>query len=85
MRTIIELPEDQVRELALACAREGISRAEAIRRAVALYLASQAEPAAGETAFGVWKGLETDGLGYEDRVRQEWAVAERRPRYKRPR
>ena len=38
MRTIVDLPEEQIRKLTLLCRRERISRAEAIRRAVARYL-----------------------------------------------
>ena len=34
MRTIVDLPEEQVRKLALLCRKEKISRAEAVRRAV---------------------------------------------------
>jgi len=47
MRTIIDLPEDQLEGLAAVCEREKASRAEVIRRAVALYLASR--PPARET------------------------------------
>ena len=38
MRTIVDLPRDQIRKLALLCRREKISRAEAVRRAVDRYL-----------------------------------------------
>jgi Ribbon-helix-helix protein, copG family len=38
VRTIVDLPEEQIRKLTLLCRRERISRAEAIRRAVARYL-----------------------------------------------
>lgn len=71
MRTIVELPEDQLRALAEICRREKISRAEAIRRAVARY----AREAAGERsreAFGLWRGRGADGLAYERRLRKEW-------------
>ena len=34
VRTIVDLPEEQIRKLTLLCRRERISRAEAIRRAV---------------------------------------------------
>ena len=34
MRTIVDLPEEQLRKLAALCRREKISRAEAVRRAV---------------------------------------------------
>ena len=41
MRTIIDLPEEQVRGLAALCEAQGISRAEAVRRAVARLLAEE--------------------------------------------
>ena len=74
MRTIIELPEEQIRELSEITRRERISRAEAIRRAIAAYLHSQASRSeAAEKAFGSWKGRRRgDGLRYEDRLRDEW-------------
>ena len=34
VRTIVDLPQEQIRKLALFCRREKISRAEAVRRAV---------------------------------------------------
>jgi Ribbon-helix-helix protein, copG family len=38
VRTIVDLPEEQIRKLILICRREGISRAEAVRRAVDRFL-----------------------------------------------
>jgi len=37
MRTIIDLPEQDIQDLDGICAREHISRAEAVRRAVSGY------------------------------------------------
>jgi hypothetical protein len=71
MRTIIELPEQQLKALAKVCRREGISRAEAIRRAVAEYARRQAAGDA-ERAFGLWRRRRVDGLAYERRLRREW-------------
>ncbi len=34
VRTIVDLPEEQMKKLALLCRKEKISRAEAVRRAV---------------------------------------------------
>ncbi len=39
MRTTISLTDEQVRDLAVYCAEDRISRAEAVRRAIDLYLA----------------------------------------------
>ena len=72
MRTIVDIPEGQLAELKEICAREGISRAEAIRRAVRVY--TQGLGTAGRRrAFGIWKNRKIDALSHEDQVRSEWA------------
>ena len=77
MRTIIELPEPQIRALAAYCAREKVSRAEAIRRAVNELLTKSEhersdDEAAFKAAFGLWKdrGIDTDTHLAE--LRSEW-------------
>lgn len=71
MRTIVQLPDDQLRQLAELSRREKISRAEAIRRAVAEY--ARKRSAGGiRKAFGLWRGRRRDGLAYERRLRREW-------------
>jgi Ribbon-helix-helix protein, copG family len=71
MRTIVDLPDEQLAALAAVCEREGISRAEAVRRAVAEFTRDvSAAPSAG--AFGLWKRRKTPGLAYERRLRSEW-------------
>lgn len=71
LRTIIELPEEQIEALAAICRAEGISRAEAVRRAVAEYAARRGSGDAGR-AFGLWRGRGLDGLAFERRLRREW-------------
>ena len=71
MRTIVDLPKEQLDALAELCARERLSRAELIRRAGAKYL-KQARGTAGEDAFGLWRKKKIDSLPYEDRLRGEW-------------
>ena len=71
MRTIIDLPAEDIDRLADLCRREGISRAEAIRRAIADYLRTRAAGAAGD-AFGIWSDRAVDGVAYQDRLRREW-------------
>ena len=71
MRTIIDLPDDQVTRLAALCRRNRLSRAEAVRRAVAAYLDAHGV-AEGDEAFGIWRGRNLDGLTYERNVRDEW-------------
>ena len=75
MRTIVDLPEDQLDALSDLCRREGISRAEAIRQAVAQY--TRGKRLATHPAFGLWHDRPIDGLVYERPLRDEW---ERAPR-----
>jgi hypothetical protein len=74
VRTIIELPEDQVEALDGICRRESISRAEAIRRAVDLLVRDRAAGAS-HAAFGLWRGPRAvDGLTFQERLRREWGA-----------
>jgi len=77
MRTIIELPEEQIKNLTLLCEKENISRTEAVRRAVSILLAeSNIKPAkkATDAFFGVWKDRPDmdDSVAYQRRLRSEW-------------
>jgi predicted transcriptional regulator len=76
VRTIIDLPDDLVQALDRLSRREHISRAEAVRRAVTVYL-EQELPAETVEAFGLWHDRQAaDALGYEDALRQEWEPRE---------
>lgn len=75
MRTIIDLTDEQLARLEEVAEREGISRAEAIRRAVdTAYseVVTGSSRAAREAAFGLWKGRKIDALRYVDGMRDEW-------------
>ncbi|OQW97479.1 MAG: hypothetical protein BWK77_01600 [Verrucomicrobia bacterium A1] len=77
MRTIVDLPADQIRELGRVCDGQKISRAEAVRRAVAEFLTRRG-PAGGSLAgFGLWKGRRIDGVRYQMRMRAEWDERDR--------
>jgi hypothetical protein len=71
MRTIIAVPNQQLDAIDALCRRVGISRAEAIRRAVGAYVLQHrvAEP---DQAFGLWRTRPQDGLTYEQGLRREW-------------
>jgi hypothetical protein len=71
VRTIIDLPPEQLDALDALCSREDISRAEAVRRAVAAHL-RQVRAAGPDPAFGLWRDRPPDGLKYERRLRREW-------------
>ena len=71
MRTIIDIPEDDIDALKALCEAERISRAEAVRRAVRAYVAGKRANEQDE-AFGLWKDRGEDGLAYQQRLRDEW-------------
>ena len=71
MRTIIQLPDEQAEQLVEVSRNQGISRAEAVRRALARYLTEHRQRRR-EDAFGMWSGRREDGLAYERRLRKEW-------------
>jgi len=70
MRTIVDLPEVQVAELAEFCARQKISRAEAIRRAVNDLLTTQ-KHSNRASAFGAW-APRGDSRTVVEALRNEW-------------
>jgi metal-responsive CopG/Arc/MetJ family transcriptional regulator len=71
MRTIVDLPEEQIKILAAIGKQTRLSRAEIVRRAVAEYIARH-KPEQGDEAFGLWKDRAEDGLDYQSRLRSEW-------------
>jgi hypothetical protein len=74
MRTIVDLPAEQLEMLGRICQEDKISRAEAIRRAVDAYAKQRGSPT--HAAFGLWSKRKEDGLEYEDRMRAEWERGE---------
>jgi len=74
MRTLVDIPDDQIAELTRLAEREKVSRASLVRRAVAEMLASK-HKSRGDgiaAAFGLWAGRDEDGLAYQERLRSEW-------------
>ena len=71
MRAIIDIPGELLTEIDSLAKREKISRAEAVRRAMAEYVAKRSTTRS-EAAFGLWKLRRIDALEYEDSLRWEW-------------
>ncbi|MEX1197597.1 MAG: CopG family transcriptional regulator [Pseudohongiellaceae bacterium] len=71
MRTIVDLPEEQVEALKHMSEQSKLSRAALMRQAVAEFLLHHQAGVAGE-AFGIWKNQQRDGLEYQRRLREEW-------------
>lgn len=76
MRTIVDLTDAQLARLDQVAAREKISRAEAVRRAVDVaYPEGKAAESVWEqrrAAFGIWRDHPVDALEYVDKLRDEW-------------
>jgi metal-responsive CopG/Arc/MetJ family transcriptional regulator len=71
MRTIVDLPEEQIEALKVLGDQYNTSRTELVRRAVAEYLARRSVRA-DDAAFGIWQDRGEDGLAYQERMRREW-------------
>ncbi len=73
MRTLITFPDGQIEALAIVCRRQNISRAEAVRRAVKLYLEEEQRKHPDADVFGLWAERSEDGVAYQRRLRSEWS------------
>ena len=71
MRTIVDLPDKQIKALKRMSESVHSSRAELVRCAIDEYLARHL-PAQNDDAFGLWKKRQVDGLTYQERARDEW-------------
>ncbi len=72
MRTLVDIPEKQVHELAKICSAEKLSRAEVIRRAISEYVNKKQKTEV--DAFGLWakESDVIDGLEFQEKLRNEW-------------
>lgn len=73
MRTLVDLPEEDIQWLDAKAADERISRAALVRAAVAQFRANESRKGI-ERYFGLWKRREDigDGLDYQRKVRGDW-------------
>ena len=71
MRTIVDLSEEQLAALARLCEEQGISRAEAVRRAVDRLTQDRAAVDK-DAGFGVWRHKRLNSRRHVDRLRGEW-------------
>jgi len=70
MRTLVDIPDRQIKRLTAICEAEKVSRAEIIRQAISSFL--EQKKTGTVEAFGLWKGRKVDGLAYQEQVRSEW-------------
>jgi hypothetical protein len=71
MRTLVDIPAEDLKLLNGVVKTLAISRAEFVRRAIAKSL----EPhrlSQEQAAFGLWARRRVDGLKYQERMREEW-------------
>ncbi|HZC17512.1 MAG TPA: CopG family transcriptional regulator [Caulobacteraceae bacterium] len=71
VRTLVDLPEADIRALDVLGERRRVSRAKIIREAVSAFLSKSASGSA-DAAFGLWRDRMVDGLDYQRQVRSEW-------------
>jgi hypothetical protein len=71
VRTLVDIPNDELESLNALSKAGGVSRAESIRRAIKAYVDANRPPAKHE-GFGLWKdkGIDTDE--YLRKIRSEW-------------
>jgi metal-responsive CopG/Arc/MetJ family transcriptional regulator len=75
MRTLVDIPDDDLAVINKVVKAQSISRAEFIRRAIAQSLTAHRKAQiekAREAAFGLLAGRSIDGMEYQERIRQEW-------------
>ena len=70
MRTLVDLPEEELEQLTVLSKARRVSRAALIRQAVAGYL--EQNKTGLEDSFGLWKKKPIDGVKYQERLRSEW-------------
>ena len=70
MRTLVDLPEEELEQLNLLSKARRVSRAALIRQAVSGYL--EQNKTGLEDSFGLWKKKSVDGVKYQERLRGEW-------------
>ncbi len=71
MRTLIDVPEPQIRALDVLARDAGSSRAAVIRQAIDAFLTAR-RPTPTQDGFALWGTGGEDGMDYQDRIRGEW-------------
>ncbi|WCT74717.1 ribbon-helix-helix domain-containing protein [Sphingomonas naphthae] len=71
MRTLVDIPEAQIRRLDVRAKSAGRSRAALIREAIDRMLGPE-EVLNVDQVFGLWGDQAMDGVEYQRRIRAEW-------------
>jgi metal-responsive CopG/Arc/MetJ family transcriptional regulator len=73
MRTVIDIPDTQIKILDQLSKKKKISRAQIVRQALTDYIADNTKNHKSyESAFGIWKDMKLDSLEYQAKLRDEW-------------
>ena len=75
MRTLVDIPDDDLALINAVTKAQSISRAEFVRRAIAQSLSTHRKAQieqARNAAFGLLAGRSIDGMDYQERIRREW-------------
>ena len=73
MRTIIDIPDIQVKVLNKLSKKKKVSRADIIRQALTNYIANHSKTKkAYKKAFGLWRDERLDSIEYQKKLRNEW-------------
>lgn len=70
VRTLVDIPEEKIKELDELGKKENQPRAVLIREAISEYLHKRKKD--GSEVFGLWKNRNIDSLKYEKEVRKDW-------------
>lgn len=71
MRTLVDIPKEDLEMIGAVTAKLGISRAEFVRRALTASLVPYRD-ADRVDAFGILQAKLPDGVAYQEKVRGEW-------------
>lgn len=71
----MDLPDEQIRALDAYSKKHGVSRAEAVRRAIAMFLPKRSHgklDLRDHPAFGSWKRRDLNSIEFQRKLRAEW-------------
>ena len=72
MRTIIDIPDTQIKILNKLSKKKRVSRAEIVRQALTNYIADYTRSQKSyKLVFGIWKNRKINSLEYQQKLRDE--------------
>lgn len=71
MRTLVDIPDEDLKLIKSVTRKLGVSRAEFVRRAIDQSLTLH-RGKMNHSSFGAWRDFPEDGLEYQQKIRSEW-------------